>query len=390
MPDTSPFDPTTALAQLDAGLQQQKLTAGAAENIREWLTEPRYAPYAPEVAGTWPRSNGRNWTTSSGRSFPSAPAAAAAQMYPIGSNAINDRTIGESAQGLADYVAAGTRRPTRLVLRDRLRHAAPLAAFRRAVRRDHGRPPASRSTSSTAIAARRSCRSPSATSSCSCGIMVTASHNPPSDNAVKVYWSTGGQLLPPHDRGDDRPRDERRRTSSACRLPRRWPTGKIVYLPGGSRRGVPRGRGRTEPPGPRDLKIIYSPLHGVGASAVLPGAGGRRLHRRRSVRPARRARRRFSQRARPRLQSGESQGLRRDHRARQADRRRSDPGHRSRLRSHRLRRAADAEAPARRWATLDRQPDRRAADRLSCSKPAAPPARSRPSTTSSRRWSPRS
>ena len=26
------------------------------------------------------------------------------KMYPIGSNAINDRTIGESAQGLADYV----------------------------------------------------------------------------------------------------------------------------------------------------------------------------------------------------------------------------------------------------------------------------------------------
>ena len=36
---------------------------------------------------------------------------------------------------------------------------------------------------------------------CSCGIMVTASHNPPSDNAVKAYWSTGGQLLPPHDQG---------------------------------------------------------------------------------------------------------------------------------------------------------------------------------------------
>ena len=31
---------------------------------------------------------------------------------------------------------------------------------------------------------------------CACGIMVTASHNPPSDNAVKAYWSSGGQLLP--------------------------------------------------------------------------------------------------------------------------------------------------------------------------------------------------
>lgn len=31
------------------------------------------------------------------------------------------------------------------------------------------------------------------------GIMVTASHNPPSYNGYKAYWSTGGQVIPPYD-----------------------------------------------------------------------------------------------------------------------------------------------------------------------------------------------
>ena len=36
--------------------------------------------------------------------------------------------------------------------------------------------------------------------SCSGAIMITASHNPPEYNGYKVYWSDGGQVLPPHDR----------------------------------------------------------------------------------------------------------------------------------------------------------------------------------------------
>jgi phosphoglucomutase len=35
---------------------------------------------------------------------------------------------------------------------------------------------------------------------CQCGIVLTASHNPPEYNGYKVYWEDGGQLVPPHDK----------------------------------------------------------------------------------------------------------------------------------------------------------------------------------------------
>ena len=70
--------------------------------------------------------------------------------------------------------------------------------------------------------------------------MVTASHNPPSDNAVKVYWSTGGQMLPPHDKGII----ERVMNTQEIRradFDEMLAAGKIVVLPGRDRRQVSAG-----------------------------------------------------------------------------------------------------------------------------------------------------
>ena len=36
---------------------------------------------------------------------------------------------------------------------------------------------------------------------CTSGIVITASHNPKEYNGYKVYWSDGGQIISPHDKG---------------------------------------------------------------------------------------------------------------------------------------------------------------------------------------------
>ncbi len=104
---------------------------------------------------------------------------------------------------------------------------------------------------------------------CHCGIMVTASHNPPCDNAVKVYWSTGGQVLPPHDAAIIK---EVMECDKITRVPfdEALADGRVVYCQEEVDEAFVTAVKAQALPGPRNLKIIYSPLHGVGASAVMP------------------------------------------------------------------------------------------------------------------------
>lgn len=265
---TPAFDSAAALHALEQATAAGQLTPGAVTNIRAWLTESRYHEYAPQVAqhiadGKWQQLDDAFWTV-----IPFGTGGRRGRMYPIGSNAINDRTIGESAQGLADYVREhyrGTEPPGCAIAYDtrhRSRHFAELCAevmaaagFRVYFLDGY------RSTPELSFAVRHQ--------RCACGIMVTASHNPPSDNAVKAYWSTGGQLLPPHDRGViDRVMSvgEIRRVPFAQALA----DGRVVYCQETVDRAYLDALRSQISPGPRDLRILYSPMHGVGASCVLP------------------------------------------------------------------------------------------------------------------------
>jgi phosphomannomutase len=256
------------LEQVKRAVTDGKLTAAAAANMNAWLTEARYADYADQIVaevarGNWQSLDDVFWTV-----IPFGTGGRRGKMSPFGSNAINDRTIGESAQGLADYVkdTLGSGASLSCAIGYDTRHksdhfarlcAEIMTAAGFTVYFLNG----FRATPELSFTVREK--------KCSCGIMVTASHNPPSDNAVKVYWSTGGQILPPHDKGII----ERVMNTQEIRradFDKMLADGKIIYCQEEMDVKFQQAVLTQVTPGPRDLKVIYSPLHGVGTTAVVP------------------------------------------------------------------------------------------------------------------------
>jgi len=262
-----PFDTNTALAQLEAAAAEGKLLPAAVENIRIWLTNPCYDAYLPELVRHLADRMWEELNEAFRATIPFGTGGRRGRMYPIGTNTINDRTIGESAQGLADYVCRTVdKKPLVCAIaydtRHRSRHFAELcggimakAGFTVCFLDD------CRSTPELSFTVRYK--------DCACGIMVTASHNPPSDNAVKVYWSTGGQLVPPH---DNRVIEQVKgvREIDAMSFEEGLASKRIICCREEIDAAFFQSVEAQSRPGPRELKIIYSPLHGVGTSAVCP------------------------------------------------------------------------------------------------------------------------
>ena len=108
---------------------------------------------------------------------------------------------------------------------------------------------------------------------CVAGVMVTASHNPPQDNGYKVYLGDGSQIVPPADAEISAAIDA---VGPLADVPR----GR--RLDAGSARTSSTPTSTTSPPwstrdGPRDLTVVYTPLHGVGGATVAAGAGAGRV-----------------------------------------------------------------------------------------------------------------
>ena len=108
---------------------------------------------------------------------------------------------------------------------------------------------------------------------CHSGIMVTASHNPKEYNGYKVYWNDGAQLVPPHDKnviaevqkissigdvnfvGDPMKINmlDESMDSEFLKVSKSYSLAPEVIAP------------------QKDMKIVYTPLHGTGITLVPQG-----------------------------------------------------------------------------------------------------------------------
>ncbi|NNK27193.1 MAG: phospho-sugar mutase [Flavobacteriaceae bacterium] len=115
----------------------------------------------------------------------------------VGTNRINKYTLGKNTQGLSNYLRKSfPNEDLRVVIAYDCRHnSQTLAKVVADVFSANGIKvylfEDLRTTPELSFAVKHL--------DCHCGIVLTASHNPPEYNGYKVYWQDGGQLVPPQD-----------------------------------------------------------------------------------------------------------------------------------------------------------------------------------------------
>ena len=247
---------------------KDKVSKSAYKNINLWLTDQKYAEYRSELGQM---IQDEKWQELEDSFFKVIEFGTAGRRGTtgIGSNRINRVTIGESTQALCSYVLnfdpeAGKKGlviayDTRLTSPELSRYTACVAAangFKVYIFENF------RATPELSFAVRHL--------GCAVGVVVSASHNPPADNGFKAYWSDGGQVASPHDKGI---LEEATRISEIKALPdfdQAVQDGLIevvgekideAYLANTVAQSVGEKR---------NVKIVYSPLHGAGQTNALP------------------------------------------------------------------------------------------------------------------------
>jgi phosphoglucomutase/phosphomannomutase len=273
--------------EADAALKEQALTF-----LRQWLTDPDFAPYRPQLG--W-LIESRQWPGLLDRFYQILPFGTGGRRgaVGVGPNRMNGWTLRASVQGHCEYLKErfpGSE-PLRVVLaydvrrfEDQRRQYNPalpnpvlhlpsrdLAHQAAGVYVANGihayiLPPDSRhyvATPELSFTIRQL--------KAHGGLNISASHNPPDDNGGKFYDERGGQPVPPDDQIMADLVDQ---VVAIKSLP--WSeaqrSGRLHWLDEAPHRAyidLCRKQSLVPPPKLEDFKVVFTPLHGVGSLTAM-------------------------------------------------------------------------------------------------------------------------
>lgn len=264
--DFGSLSESDAVQHIEEATAHGLLSAASQLNIRRWLTEPAYANYVSTLCGMIGKKQFEQLEASFWRTIPFGTGGRRGPMGELGTATVNPRTMAESAAGLAAYVKKQIpNRPLSVVVacdtRNRSKEFSKLTACVMAAAGFHVFLFDSfRSTPALSFAVRYL--------HCDAGVMISASHNPPSDNGFKAYWSGGAQLLSPHDQGVVEC------VSHVEHIP-------VVEFDDAREEGLIENVGSEIDTAyidavcslslslQREVAVIFSPLHGVGETSIF-------------------------------------------------------------------------------------------------------------------------
>jgi phosphoglucomutase len=182
---------------------------------------------------------------------------------------MNIYTVGMATQGLANYIiASGRARGGVVIARDSRNMSLEFARETASIMAGNGIPVRFFEDITPTPLCSFAVRKTGATA----GVVITASHNPPEYNGYKVYWSDGGQIVPPHDKNIIAQVEKIESVASIKKIyfNEALTKGIItilkenfhdIYISALEKEIL---RGKVSSP----VKIVYSPLHGSGYRIV--------------------------------------------------------------------------------------------------------------------------
>lgn len=265
-----------SLKDIEEHLKALALPADVESRVKEWMQEPYDEATRTAVKTNVQRGESADLLDGFYKELEFGTGGLRGVMG-VGTNRMNKYTVGKATQGLSNYLRAQyPNQPIRVAVSYDTRNQS--AAFARLVAAifvaneiDVYIFKALRPTPHLSFAIRQL--------DCHSGVMVTASHNPKEYNGYKAYWKDGGQLVPPHDKGVISYVNAIT-APTQIRFPEngiedvmenlRWHWLEEEMDEAYFRSNLTLSLRPEAVQAQKDLKIVYSPIHGTGVTMVPP------------------------------------------------------------------------------------------------------------------------